>query len=278
MRVLETRGHSVKMWANIPFNPKLTSGGMVVDPEGLGQIIGDTFKSARLSKRRVVCAINVQQAMSRILTIHDSKGPGLAKAVEREIRPLLPTAQEDSLVYWQPLESRSPLTQQRVYVLTVPKMPVQAMVAALKVAEVKPLSMDLRTLALARSINRRDGILANLETNSLDVVVVVDDLPVLIHSVYLGDDPISMAEAQDRLLAELTTTIVCYNDANRSKPLAPAVPVFLTGDLASDPDLVARVEQSTGHLVGLLEPPLVYPSDFLPAQYMVNIGLALKEL
>ncbi len=277
LRLLQTRGRRVLMWANIPLSPGLLKDGVVNDPMALGQVIGDTFKAGGLSRRKVVCAVNVPQAVSRILTVPMLKAANLARAVAIEIRRLLPAAQQDSFVHWHPVEGRS-LTQQQIYVLTVPKEPVLAMVSALKAGGIQPNSMDLRTLALARSVNQKDAILANLEANSADVVLIVDDIPVMMRSIYLGDEPSSIASAQDRLLGELSRSLSFYNDTNRANPLAPTVPVYLTGDLASDPDLVAPVEDVTGHPVSTPEPPVVCPADFPASQYMVNIGLALKEL
>jgi len=189
---------------------------------------------------------------------------------------VLPAASQESFVYWQPVDGSA--ETQQVYVVAVPKEPLLAMVNTLKVAGIRPYSMDLRVLALARSVNRKDAILANLESNTADVAVVANDIPVLMRSMYLGDEPVGMAEAQDRLVRELARTIDFYNDNNRSNPLPPTVPVYLTGDLASDPDLITPVESSTGHPVSPLEPPMECPPDFPASQFMVNVGLALKEL
>lgn len=277
LRLLETRGRQVLMWANIPVSPGLVKGGVVVDPEALGRVIGEAFKGGRLSRRKVLCALNAPQAVSRLLTVPKAQGVNLARVVEREVRRLFPSASEDSFMYWQAVAGKA-MSQQQVCVLTVPKEPLLAMASALRAAGIRPQSMDLRTLALARSVNQKDAILANLESNSVDVVIVVDDIPVLIRSIHLGEEPVPIATAQNRLLDELTRTISFYNDSNRANPLAPTLPIFLTGDLAADPDLVAPVEDSTGHPVWPLEPPLECPPDFPSSQYMVNIGLALKGL
>lgn len=277
LRLLETRGRRVQMWANIPLIPGLVKGGMIRDPGALGQVIGDTFKAGGISKRKVFCALNVPQAVSRIFMVPRANSAELAKAVDKELRRLLPAAREDSYIYWQPVQSNSQ-TQQQVYALTVPKEPLLTMVSALKVAGIRPYSMDLRTHALARSVNQKDAILANLESNSADVVIIVDDIPVMTRSVHLGDEPSAITAAQERLLGELTRSLSFYNDTNRANALPPTVPIYLTGDLASDPDLVAPVESATGHPVSSPELPLQGPDDFPSSQYMVNIGLALKEL
>lgn len=277
LRVMETRGRRIVMWANIPLSSELIREGLVADANGLGKIIGETFKAGGLSKRRVVCAVNVPHAVPRMFTVPKDQGANLANVVDREIHRQLPAVQEDSFVYWQAVGGKSQ-TQQQIYLLTVPKEPLLMMLTSLKVAGVRPYSMDLRTLALARSINQKDAILANLEANTADVVISVNDIPVFMRSVSLGEEPAPTTVAQTRLLSELNRTLSFYNDTNRANPLVSAVPIFLTGELAGDSDLVQLVEDLTGHPVSVLDPPMEYPPDFPGNQFMVNIGLALKEL
>lgn len=277
LRVMETRGRRIVMWANIPLSSELIREGLIADANGLGKIIGETIKAGGLSKRRVVCAVNVPHAVPRMFTVPKDQGANLANVVDRELHRQIPAAKEDSFVYWQAVEGKSQ-TQQQIYSLTVPKEPLLTMLASLKVAGVRPYSMDLRTLALARSINQKDAILANLEANTADVVLIVDDIPVMMRSIYLGDEPASITSAQDRLLGELSRSLSFYNDTNRANPLAPTVPIYLTGELAGDSDLVQPVKNLTGHPVSVLDPPMEYPPDFPGSLFMVNIGLALKEL
>ncbi|MDP2660935.1 MAG: hypothetical protein Q8R28_09425 [Dehalococcoidia bacterium] len=277
LRVLETRGRQVHLWATIPFNPSLIKDGVVADAEGLGRVIRDTFRTARLPRRKVVFAIGLPQAMLRVITFPKVKGAPLDKVVDREIRRQLPGIHENTFVSWQALDGES-TAQSRVYVLAVPQAPVLAFLAALKVGGVRPTSMDLRAMALARSVNQKDAILANLEANSVDVVIVLDDIPVLMRSMYLSDDPVPFDVAQERFLSELSRSISFYNETNRANPLADDLPIYLTGDLASDPDLAPLVEQNTGHAVSLADPPFAFPPDLPLSQFMVNIGLALKEL
>ncbi len=277
LRVLETRGRQVYLWATIPFNPSLIKDGVVADAEGLGRIIGDTFKIANLPKRRVVFAIGLPQAMLRVLTLPTLKGAHMDKMVDREIRRQLPGIHENAFVSWKALDGKS-TTQSQIYVLAVPQAPVLAFLDALKVGGIRPTSMDLRSMALARSVNQKDAILANLEANSVDVVIVLDDIPVLMRSMYLGDAPIPFETARERLLDELSRSISFYNDTNRANPIADDLPIYLTGDLVADPDLATLVEQSTGHTASLADPPFEFPPEFSSSQFMVNIGLALKEL
>ncbi|MDO8689049.1 MAG: hypothetical protein Q7R39_03405 [Dehalococcoidia bacterium] len=277
LRVLETRGRQVHLWATIPFNPSLIKDGVVVDAEGLGRVIRDTFKTARLSRRKVVFAVGLPQAMLRVITFPKVMGASPDKVVDREIRRQLPGIQENTFVSWQALDGGS-TTQSRVYVLAVPQAPVLAFLGALKVGGIRPTSMDLRAMALARSVNRKDAILGNVEANSVDVVIVLDDIPVLMRSMYLGDGPVSSDMAQERFLSELSRSISFYNETNRANPLADDLPIYLTGDLASEPSLAPLVEQSIGHTVSLADPPFEFSPDFPVSQFMVNIGLALKEL
>jgi Tfp pilus assembly PilM family ATPase len=265
------------MWANVPFDPSLLRSAAVADPLGLGRVINAAFEAGKLSRRGILCALNGLQAVSRHLTLPAVGKGSMEKIVEREIRRIMPAAQEDNFIYWQVLEGRGEV-QKRVYVLSVPRGPLLSLLEALRAAKVRPAVMDLKPLALARAANRKDAVVANLESTSVDVVVVVDDIPAMIRSIHLGDTPQGVDLALSRLLDELSRTIGFYNDTNRANPLDPSVPILATGDLAADPAVAADISSLTGHPVVPLEPPLEYPPDFPVAQYMVNIGLVLKVL
>lgn len=259
----------------MPFNPRLLSNGVVADPEGLGRVIDSLFQRFNLSKRRVVCGLTGQQAVSRMLTIPKAAAAHLDDVVAREARRALPSSQ-NAYFFWQVLSGQT--DQIRVFALSVPREPILAMVETLEAAAIRPYLMDLRPLALARAIEKKNAVLANAENNSVDVVIVADDIPILMRSVFLGDSPLAPELVLGRLTDEVMRTINYYNDTNRANPLADDVPVYLTGEMVSDPSLPGTLEGMTGHPVPPLTIPLRYPPDFPLAPYMVNVGLSMKGM
>jgi hypothetical protein len=138
--------------------------------------------------------------------------------------------------------------------------------------------MDLRPIALARAIGRPDAIVANLEEGSLDLVVVAQDVPALVRSLPLPSSEVSDRDAaQERLIGELERTLAYYDETNPDQPLDPDTPLYLTGNLAAGIALAERVRAATRHPIGRLTGLPPYPDDLPVGDYLVNIGLALKQ-
>lgn len=276
LRILGTRGRSVEFWADVPFDERLLHEGRIGDVQALGALIGETFRLRGLPRSRVVAAVPGLNAVSRIITV-TNPGPNLAEAIEVETRKFLPESLSDFNLYWQAVDPRSGPTP-RVFVLATPREAVQAMIETLQVAGIAPIALDLKPLALYRAIGAKDAVVANLESTTLDIVIVVDDLPVQLRTVYLGDGTGTTEFLLGRLTDELSRTVRSYHDTNRAAPLPVGAPVYLSGEDVGDAGLIANIEALTGHPVQPPRPPLDYPVDFPVERYLVNVGLALKSI
>ena len=185
---------------------------------------------------------------------------------------------ETSYLTWQNIPGNPIELKDQVYVLATPKEPLIAMVEAIQAAGIKPRVVDLKPLALARAVNEKDAIVVSGESNSVELAIVVDDIPRMVRSVYLGGEMVDTDKVGSYLQEELNRSIAFYNDQNRATPLDTDVPVYLAGEVAGSPGLADSVANLTGRKVAQLEPPLKYPAGFPVAEYLVNIGLVLKML
>jgi hypothetical protein len=77
---------------------------------------------------------------------------------------------------------------------------------------------------------------------------------------------------------EFGRTISFYNSSHLEKPLDSSVPVFVCGDLAEAPEAWQSLVGESGYPVSPLPSPVEPPDGFNANEFMVNIGLALKEL
>lgn len=273
-RLLLVQG-GVKRWQDLALSPRFFRNGVVADAPGIGQALAQEMRQSGLGRGRLVCALPAAQAATRLIALPPGARGNINALVAREVRRLMPVAEETNYLFWQVLPPRA--GQIRAYALTVPKAPLMALVEGLRAAGLKPRSLELKPLALARAVGRPETIIVNGESNSLDVVIVTEGVPTILRSVFLGDPPPPSEVAQTRLLEELTRTISFYNDTNRDRPLGPEVPVFVTGEMALNPGLGQEIASTTGRSVPPLDSPLPGPPDFPLALFMVNLGLALKK-
>lgn len=276
LRLLGVRGREVEFWADIPFDERLLQHGQVGDTQALGALIGETFRSRGLPRSRVVAAVSGLGAVSRIVTL-TTPGVSLAEAVEREARKVLPESLVEVTLYWQAIDPRASAAP-RVFLLALPREALARVIEMFQVAGIQPVALDLKPLALYRAVACKDAIVANVDGQTLDIVIVVDDLPALLRTISLGDGAGSRDFVIGRLTDELARTVRYYNDTNRATALPMDAPIVLAGEEVADPALGANLEALTGHPVQPPRPPLDYPADFPVERYLVNVGLALKSL
>ena len=273
LRIVSLTGQQVVGWASIPLASDLVRHGQIANTADLGDVIDEAFARLGLSRRRVAWALPGLQATARILELPGLTGERLREAVAEEIEQSLGAAADDSYLFWQRLEGR--VRSRQVFVLVVPKSTVLNALETLEAADIHPYTMDLRSLALARAVGRRDAIIANLEDGSLDVAIVVHAVPALLRSIALPT--INLEAAQNRLVDEIDRALTFYDETNPSRPLAVDVPLYLTGRLATGISLAEKARTITGHPIGHPLPGFSYPPDFPVGEYLVNLGLALKR-
>ncbi|MBA7599180.1 hypothetical protein ES703_06207 [subsurface metagenome] len=274
LRILGSRGDSVDVWDIVPINPNFLKNGHVADAEGLGEVIRSIMTNMRLTTGTIMCAHSAMGSTSRILNLPALEKGQLESVIQREVRREAEVSQEDSYLYWRALPLRT--QHQQVFVLSIPKEPLQALMNAMAIARLRPSIIELKPLALMRAVNRRDAIIANGETNCVEIVIVLDDVPVLIRSAFLGEGVLSSDYAVGRISDELVRTISFYNDSHQDEPLDHELPIYLTGAVAGSVSFAINVATLTGRPIQPLEPPLSYSAELPLAHYMVNMGLVLR--
>ena len=165
----------------------------------------------------------------------------------------------------------------RVFALGVPKDILGPQLEAIRLAGVTLQSMDVKPLALVRAVGRGEALIADLEPETLDVIVVRGGVPATIRSVSLRREMERTDEKVQRLGEELGRAVKFYNDTHREDALQQSTPVFLTGSLAEAAASTGVAEASIGRPAQSPTPMLRYAPDLPLATFMVNIGLALKE-
>jgi len=110
-------------------------------------------------------------------------------------------------------------------------------------------------------------------------MVIVERLPQVIRRLSLPTETESLEANVPLIAEEFNRTLAFYNSSHVEKPLDTTVPVFFCGDLAEMPDTWQSVVGSkSSYSMATLPSPVELPEGFNPNEFMVNIGLALKEL
>jgi hypothetical protein len=274
VRFLTARQGRVIEWGSEPLPPGLVSDGAIANTEVAGACIEKLLSGRRSIGSRLVVGLGAQHSMPRILEFPPLAGKLLEEAVRREMKRDAPMQPDEMQLAWQVLQSDE--KQTRIFALAVPRRAIDQVIDAFLAANRKPQSIDSKPLALVRAVGRTDALIADLEPDSIDVIIVRRCVPVTTRTVGLRPDA-SPDDKVRRLGEELTRTAKFYADNNRDDPLRFSTPVFLTGSLAPHVAAAGIVEASVAYPVEPLEPAMVCPPELPLATYMMNIGLALKE-
>ncbi|MGA8848395.1 MAG: pilus assembly protein PilM [Dehalococcoidia bacterium] len=276
INLLVMKGRQVEKWASLPLEPGLVSQGLIVDEAKVADKVKQIFRETGAKAKKVITAVSGHDSLYRIITLPDLPEAILPEAVKREARRTIPTPLEE--VYFSYQRLRSPKGESRIFLVTFPRNLVDALVRTLHQAGVRPYIMDLAPLALCRIPNEPTAIIVNARLEHLDVTVLADRIPQVIRRLSLAGEAESLEERLPVIAEEFKRTVAFYNSSHIEKPLDANVPVFVGGDLAEAQETWPSVVGGGGYSVSPLPSPVELPEGFNPNEFMVNIGLALKEL
>ena len=265
----------ILQWAEKPIEPGLIQEGMVTDPLALGTIIGELITTSNAPRKRIITALTGMRAIPRILSLPRIQATLLDDTVRREARKEMPLALDNLYISWQKIGERG--GQVQIYLLGVPRELLDKHMRALQAAGVQPIAMDLKPLALIRAVGKEEAVVADLEEESLTVVLVAESIPVIMRTFPLERE-MSLEVKIGRLVEEVTQTVLFYNDSHRGNPLHPATPVYLTGRAVNGSQVSENLRTMMDRPVEIPEPPMQVPPGFPLPSFMVNIGLAMKKV
>jgi len=277
INLLVMKGEQLEKWASLPLEPGLVSQGLIVDEEQVADQVKQLFKQENAKTDKVITALSGHDSLYRILTLPELPDAVLPEAIRREAKRTIPTPLEDVYFSYQRLPALTK-GESRIFLVTFPRNLVDALVRTLRQAGIKPYILDLAPLALCRIPDEPRAIIVNSRLDHLDVMVIADRLPQVIRTLSLPTEAESLEDKLPLVTEEFNRTVAFYNSSHMEKPLDSTVPVFVCGDLAEEPETWQSAVGGAGYSVSALPSPVEPPEGFNPNEFMVNIGLALKEL
>ena len=277
INLLVMKGNQIEKWAGSPLEPGLVSQGLIVDEAQVADQVKQLFKETGAKTNKVTVALSGHDSLYRIITLPELPEAVLPEAVRREAQRTIPTPLEEVYFSYQRLPPQT-LGENRVFLATFPRNLVDALMRTLRQAGVKAHVMDLAPLALSRIPNEPRAIIVNARLDHLDVIVLADRLPQVIRRLSLPGEAESLEERLPLIAEEFNRTVSFYNSSHMEHALDNKVPVFVSGDLEEVPDMWPSVVGGGAYTVSALPSPVEVPEGFSTNQFMVNIGLALREL
>lgn len=276
VNLLEVEGKGVRKWASLPLEPGLVSQGLVLDETKVAEELDKLFKLTKIGTRRVIAGLSGLDSLYRLISLPELPDAILPEAVKQEAKRVIPVPLDEVYLSYQRLPA--PPGETRVFLAVFPRNVADVLVRTLRLAGVQPYVMDLAPLALCRTLNEPRAIIINTRLDHLDIMVMEDRLPQLIHRLSLASEVTSVSDRLSAIVEEVTRTVDFYNSSHGEKPLDSTVPLFVCSDLAQLPEDWQSLGDRLGCPVSVLPSPVESPDGFNASDFMVNIGLALKEL
>ena len=274
--LLVVRGKRVKKWASLPLEPGLFSQGLVLDEAQVAAKLKELFKLEKVKTKKVIVGLSGHNSLYRLITLPELPELVVAEAVKHEARRVIPVPLDEVYLSYQLLPA--PAGEKPIFLAAFPRNVADTLIRTLHRAGIKLYIMDLAPLALCRTVDEPRAIIVNVRLDHLSIIVMADRLPQLIRRLSLPGEAESLSEKLPAITEEFSRTVAFYNSSNPEKPLDSTVPVFVGGELAEAPETWQSVVGKLGYSVSPLPSPVEAPEGFNPNEFMVNIGLALKEL
>jgi len=275
IRIMETSGGKVIKWASLSLDPTVIEGGVISDPQILSAAVKQVITSSGIGAKDVIASVSGLYSVNRILTVaNQPKGASTQEAVLEAAKETIPLASDEIYLSWQTIAANE--DGQSVLVVGVPRDVLDAEVQALKAVGINPYLLELKTMALARAVNKEQALILNVESSSFDIVVAVNGVPEVMRTIAWNQEGLTVEDKVERLAVDLELTVGFYNSHHPGDPLDPATPLSITGQMSSDLALIEEMRARVEYPIEPLAPSLECPAHLPISQYAVNIGLALK--
>lgn len=277
IRLMETSEGRVVKWASLSLDPMIIRDGVIADLSALSAAVRQLMGSSDIRAKDVIASVSSLYSVSRIVAVPNPPGGGVSsrEAVLEAAGGIMPLSMDELYLSWQTIAAGSEGAQQ-VLVVGVPRDVIDAEMQALRAAGINPRTLELKTIALARAVNKEQALILNIEPSSFDIIIVVNGVPEVMRTVAWQQDSLTGEDRVEHLAMNLELTVDFYNSHHSDTPLDQATPFFITGQISGDLDLMEKLPARVGYPVESLTPSMECPSHLPVSQYAVNIGLALK--
>lgn len=167
--------------------------GEVVDIDGAAKALTEFWRTQKISEKRVVVGIANQKVIMRVVEMPSMTEAELRSAIKFQISEYIPIPIEEAIIDFQIISHHENEQQEKmmdVLVVAARREMVENTVKALEKAKLKPVVVDISSLAFARAV-ADDSVkpfieeaefpgataLINIGSNLTDIVVVEDDIP-----------------------------------------------------------------------------------------------------
>jgi type IV pilus assembly protein PilM len=276
IKLMVTRGKRVSKLGDVPLDINQMNNSDEEKQTELVTKIKHLIKTNKINTKKVIVGISGMQCISRPTVLPLLPKTMLDEAFLREARRVFPVPPEQLHISWQIIsESQGNM---KAFMVAVPKYIADPLLNALNQVGLRPYLMDIKPLALARLVKEPTAIILDIQATEFDIVIMSEGIPQPIRTISLPQEVTTLADKLLIVKDELKRTIQFFNSNNPDQPVTHDVTVYVSGELADEPDAYETMAQETGYRIMPLMSPLKCLKQLDTSHYLANVGLALKEL
>jgi len=276
LRLMVTRGKRIARLAEAPLE---TSLGNIDTKEKEIQLVNKIktlLKSNKINTRKIILGLSGLHCLTRPLVLPQLPRTMLKEAITRESQRVLPIPLDQLYLSWQIVSTT--IDKIYVYVVAVPREIADMVIRVVNQAGYKPYLMDIKPLALARLSRENKALLVDVQAKEFDIIIIADNIPQPVRTVSFPREELSLLEKFAIVKDEIKRTIQFFNKNNADNPIQPDMTMLVSGELSAAPELYESLANELGLKATLLVSPLKSIKQLDASHYLVNVGLALKEM
>ncbi|HTY82363.1 MAG TPA: PilN domain-containing protein [Dehalococcoidales bacterium] len=278
IRYAAVQNSVVTAWGTEPLASPIRNG-LILEPDELGLQIKAMLASSKISADRVIYSLNGLPFSFRLFSLPEMDEESLNEAIIRMVRKEMPLAPEDMYISWRAYPGGD---EGKQYLVTgIARRPVDALRKMSAVAGIKSSALYLPHVTLTHLTERTESIVIDFEPDCSSLTLIVDGVPVGMHTVPASGAEASLADMASNLARELNRMVGFYNDSHPNAPVEPTTPVLLTGEPAGVLETISLIQEKTPYPIEVLKrlpgSSLTVPSDLPLAAYAVNIACVIHD-
>jgi type IV pilus assembly protein PilM len=276
IRLMVTHGKRISKLADVPLDIDLENVSDEDKQMELVEKIRHLFSANKIGPTRFIFGMSGLHSLSRPVILPLLPKAMQEEAMTREAKRLLPVPPEQLHISWQIVSSDE--SRMRAFIVAMPRQTTDYLLHTLDQAGLRPYLMDIKPLALARLIKEETAMLIDVQETEFDIVIMSDGFPQPMRTLSFPHDSLSYQEKLAIVKDELRRTVQFYNSNNPEKLLPEDTTIYISGEMAENPDSFESLSRELGYNITPLTSPLKCPKQLDPSHYLVNVGLTLKEL
>lgn len=277
IRLLVADGKGVGKWTYSALEPGLVQGGVVTDEEAVASRLKLLFEEKQIREKRVIVGLSGLHSLTLVINLPELPKSLLAEAVMRETARVLPVPLEQLYVTWQTLP---PVEEKRIraFAIAIPRNTADSLLRTVRQAGLTPYLMEIKPLALVRLVTERTAIILDVQQTEFDIVILANGVPQPIRTISIPSEGLSWEEKLPMFRDDLVRTVEFYNSKNPEHQLGTETPLYISGELADEPDISRALSKELGRPLEVLSLQAERPAGLSINRYGVNLGLAAKML